>query len=131
MFDKELVLEILRQTEVAAETIMNRFEPIKSVSDFTDSPAGMEKMDSICMLLIVIGEALKNLDKKTDGVLLVKYPEIDWKKAKGMRDILTHHYSEVNADAVFNTCREKIAPLAAVVRKISQDIERDNKGRPD
>lgn len=122
MYDKELILEILRQIEEAAEKILQRFDTVKTVSDFTDSPAGMEKMDSICMLLIVIGEALKNLDKKTGEKLLAAYPEIDWKKAKGMRDILTHHYSELNAEAVFNTCKDKIKPLAAAIRKISKDV---------
>lgn len=122
MYDKELIMEILRQIEEAATTIMKRFEPVKTVADFTSSPAGVEKMDAICMLLIVIGEALKNLDKKTEGELLAKYPDIDWKKAKGMRDILTHHYSEVNAEAIFNTCRDKIAPLAVFIRKISDDV---------
>jgi uncharacterized protein with HEPN domain len=126
MFDKELILEILRQIEDAATTIMKRFEPVKTVADFTENPAGVEKMDSICMLLIVIGEALKNLDKKTGGELLARYPDIDWKKAKGMRDILTHHYSAVNAEAIFNTCSEKIAPLAAAIRKIKEDVEHDN-----
>ncbi|WP_291322507.1 hypothetical protein [Desulfonatronospira sp.] len=43
-------------------TIMQRFEPVQSVSDFTDSPGGMEKLDSICMQLITIGENIKNLD---------------------------------------------------------------------
>ena len=43
------------------------------------------------MMLIVIGESLKNLDKITDRKLLPQYSEVDWKKAKGMRDILTHH----------------------------------------
>lgn len=118
MFDRELVLEILRQIEDAALTVMSRFEPVKTVADFTDSPASVEKMDSICMLLIVIGEALKNLERKTDGKLLERYPDIDWKKAKGMRDILTHHYSEVNAEAIFNTCRDKIPKLALVLKKL-------------
>ncbi|MBM4309612.1 MAG: DUF86 domain-containing protein [Deltaproteobacteria bacterium] len=125
MFDRELVLEILRQIEEAATTILNRFEPVATVADFTNSPAGVEKMDSICMLLIVVGEALKNLDRKTDGTLLENYPDIDWKKAKGMRDILTHHYSEVNAEAVFNTCNDKIGPLALTIRKIISDLSRD------
>jgi len=51
MFDRELVLEILRQIEEAATTILNRFKPVATVADFTNSPAGVEKMDSICMLL--------------------------------------------------------------------------------
>jgi hypothetical protein len=37
----------------------------------------MEKFDSICMLLITIGESLKNLDKITNGKLLSEYPEIE------------------------------------------------------
>lgn len=106
MSDKELALEVLRQIEEAADKIVARFQPINELSDFTDSPAGVEKLDAICMMLIVIGESLKNLDKITDGKLLPLYPEVDWKKAKGMRDILTHHYADINAEAVFNTCKE-------------------------
>jgi uncharacterized protein with HEPN domain len=97
MHDTELVLEVLHQIEEAAAKIVSRFQAIRQVSDFTDSSAGVEKMDAICMMLIVIGESLKNLDKITAGKLLQTYPNIDWKKAKGMRDILTHHYTDVNA----------------------------------
>jgi uncharacterized protein with HEPN domain len=99
MPDKELTLEILRQIEEAATKIIARFEAIHQVSDFTDSDAGVDKMDAICMMLIVIGESLKNLDKITDGTLLPQYPDVDWKKAKGMRDILTHHYADINAES--------------------------------
>ena len=67
MHDGELRLEVLRQIE---EKIMVRFESIRQVSDFTDSSGGMDKMDAICMMLIVIGESLKNLDKITKGKLL-------------------------------------------------------------
>lgn len=77
MFDRELALEILRQIEEAADKILARFQPIKQVADFTKTPPGSEKMDSICMLLIVIGESLKNLDKITTGTLLIRYPEVE------------------------------------------------------
>ena len=96
MYDRELVLEILGQIYQATQTILKRFEPVKTLIDFTDSPAGMEKLDSICMLLIAIGEALKNLDKTTNKSLLPQYPKVDWKKAKGMRDIISHHYFETD-----------------------------------
>lgn len=62
----------------------------------------MEKLDSICMLLIAIGESLKNLDKITDQSLLPLYPQIDWKRAKGMRDVISHHYFQVDAEIIFN-----------------------------
>lgn len=122
MRDRELVLEVLGQIEDAAKKILSRFQPIQEVNDFTDSPSGMEKMDAICMLLIVIGESLKNLDKITERALLTQYPEVDWKKAKGMRDILTHHYADINAEAVFNTCKEKIPHLRKTIRTILDDI---------
>jgi uncharacterized protein with HEPN domain len=123
MYDKALAVEVLRQINEAAEKILARCVAIKKIADFTDTPAGMEKMDGVCMLLIVIGESLKNLDKITAGTLLPRYPVVDWKKAKGMRDILTHHYADISAEAVFNTCKEKIAPLAEVIKKIISDLE--------
>jgi uncharacterized protein with HEPN domain len=70
MHNRELVLEILSQIYDSAQKVIKRFEPIKSTNEFTDSESGMEQLDAICMQLIVIGEALKNLDKITDDSLL-------------------------------------------------------------
>ena len=123
MHDRELCLEVLRQIEGAAIKICSRFQVIHQASDFTDSPAGVEKLDSICMMLIVIGESLKNLEKITGGKLLSQYPEVDWKKAMGMRDIITHHYADLHAETVFFTCKRKIPPLLETVRKITQDLQ--------
>lgn len=80
-------------------------------------------MDGICMMLIVIGESLKKLDKITDGKLLIRYPVVDWKKAKGMRDIITHHYADINPDAVFFTCRDKIPILSDTIKKILVELD--------
>lgn len=90
MFDKELVLDILNQILNATQKVITRFTPIETAEDFTNSPEGMEKLDSICMQLMAIGESLKNFDKITNKTLLTRYPEIDWKGAKGLRDIITH-----------------------------------------
>ena len=122
MYDRELVLEILGQMYQAAQTILKSIEPIKSVSDFTDSPAGTEKLDSICMLLIAIGEALKNLDKITNKSLLPRYSQIDWKKAKGMRDIISHHYFETDAEVIYNVCKDHIPKLAQTSKKMIKEL---------
>jgi len=118
MSDKELIREVLLQIEKASDRILYRFHDIQNPSDFCDSEEGTTKMDGICMMLIVIGESLKKLDKITDSKLLIKYPEIDWKKAKGMRDIITHHYADINPDAVFFTCKNKIPMLGDTIKKI-------------
>ena len=122
MYDKELAVEILSQIYQATQTILQRFEPVKSVNDFTDSPAGTEKLDSICMLLIAIGEALKNLDKVTGSTLLPRYPQVDWKKAKGMRDIISHHYFETDTELIYDVCINHIDELAQAINKMIKEI---------
>jgi uncharacterized protein with HEPN domain len=122
MYDKELALEILTQIYQVTQTILQRFEPIKSANDFTDSPAGMEKFDSICMLLIAIGESLKNLDKVTRKILLPKYPQIDWKRAKGIRDIISHHYFETDAEVIYEVCKNNIDELAQTIKMMIKDL---------
>ena len=123
MHNRELALEILEQIYGSTRIILKRFEPIKSANDFSDSDSGMEKLDAICMQLIAIGEALKNLDKITNHSLLPKYPEIDWKKVKGMRDIISHHYFDIDAEAIFKVCADHIEQLAEAIKKIMTEVQ--------
>ena len=122
MYDRELAIEILRQIYQAAQTILERFQPVKTVSDLTDSPAGMEKLDSLCMLLIAIGEALKNLDKTTNKSFLRRFPQVDWKRAKGMRDIISHHYFETDAEVIYDVCKNHIPELAETINKMIREL---------
>ncbi|MCK5494214.1 MAG: DUF86 domain-containing protein [Candidatus Omnitrophica bacterium] len=123
MYDKELAKEILQQIYHAIEVILERFKSIKIVNDFTDIPGGMEKLDSICMQLIVIGENLKNFDKVTGNSVLCQYPQIEWKKVKGLRDIITHHYIDINAEAIYDICKNKLSSLKNIIKIILKDIK--------
>ena len=46
----------------------------------------------------------------------------DWKKAKGLRDIISHQYFDVNAEAIFDVCKTKIQPLTNTVTKIIKGL---------
>jgi uncharacterized protein with HEPN domain len=122
MYDRELLLEILNQTLAAVQKVIKRFESVDSVDYFTNTPVGMEKLDAICMLIIAVGESLKNVDKITDKKLLVQYPEVDWKGAKGMRDIISHQYFDIDAEEIFWVCDKSMQPLAEALEKIISDI---------
>ncbi len=122
MYDNLILLEVLRQTFEAIQKVINRFEPVTSVDYFTNSPEGMEKLDAICMVIIAIGESLKNIDKITEKKLLPQYPEIDWKGAKGMRDIISHHYFDIDAEEIFWVCEYKMKPLAETIEKIIVEL---------
>jgi len=117
-----LVQEILSQIDTAISTIKLRFEPVDSIDYFLDTPAGQEKLDSLCMLFIAIGESLKKVDKLTEKALLSQYDEIDWKSIKGMRDVLSHHYFDMNAEAIYNVCNDELNDLHRVVREILDSL---------
>ncbi len=123
MFDKELVLDILNQILNATQKVITRFTPIETAEDFTNSPEGMEKLDSICMQLMAIGESLKNFDKITNKTLLKRYPEIDLKGAKGLRDIITHQYFDIDAEEIFLVCKNHIPPLSETIKRIIIDLK--------
>lgn len=123
MRDAEMVREILSQTLTAARRIELRSASIGTPAQFVDTDEGMQRLDSICMLLIAIGESLKRLDRITAGTLLQAYPDYDWKGAKGARDVISHHYFDVNAEAVFQICRREIPRLIIVLEKIIKDVE--------
>lgn len=122
MFNKKLTLEILQQIDQSLSIVLNRFSVIKSVNDFLESDSGLEKLDSICMKLIAVGESFKNIDKHTDNQLMQNYPDIDWKGVKGIRDIISHHYFDVDAEEIFEICKSQIQPLHATLQKMIIDV---------
>ena len=122
MYDKSLIRELLGQVLDATNIVLIRFEIVDSSDFFLDSPEGLEKLDSICMKLIAIGESLKNIDKITNNELLKRYPQVDWKGAKGIRDIISHHYFDLDAQEIYYVCDEKLPTLKSTVEKIIQDL---------
>ena len=122
MFDRALALAVVGQIDEALETIKSRSAGIRDAAELTDTPAGKERLDGLCMLFMAVGEALKNLDKITGGSLLSRYPEIDWKGAIGFRDIIAHHYFDIDAEQVFWICSHVVAPLSATVKRIARDL---------
>lgn len=75
------------------------------------------------MKLIAIGESIKNLDKSTNRQLLPSYSEIPWKRVMGVRDIIVHHYFDVDADEIFNICKNDIPILHKVIKRIIDNIK--------
>ena len=122
MYDVTLAKEILKQILLSSQIIASRFAPITSPDDFINSDEGREKLDAICMQLIAVGENIKNLDKVTDGKLLPKYEGIDWKRIMGMRDVISHHYFDIDAEIVHATCETYIAELTKTVQSILKDL---------
>lgn len=76
MSDDGLLLDRLTQILEALERIPRRFENITSPQDFYSTESGLEHLDSICMVLLAVGESFKQINQKTEGNLLAAYPQI-------------------------------------------------------
>ncbi len=122
MYDKEIVLNLLENMIGATEKILYRNRDIKSIDDYLKDDNSLMLLDSLCMQLIAIGEAVKKIDKETDKKLLKLYSEIPWREVAGMRDILSHHYFDLNAEVVFEVTTEHISSLQKVLKQIVKDI---------
>ena len=120
-----IILHTLDKIELAINRLQERTTVIKSVDDFLLSPGGMEKLDAACMVLIAIGESIKNLDKITDGQLLPTYPSIPWKRVMGMRDVIAHHYFDVDAEVVYSVIAKEIEPLKAAIETFKKQLFED------
>ncbi|WP_455585324.1 HepT-like ribonuclease domain-containing protein [Bacteroides sp.] len=116
------VAHLLERIAQSLEIVLERCENIHAVNDFLDSPDGMSLLDGVCMKLIAVGESIKNLDKLTNAQLFPRYPHIPWREIMGMRDIIVHHYFEIDAEVILVTIREGVPPLLAAIKDMRQEF---------
>ena len=122
MHKRDMVEAMLGKIEQAIERILDNSRPIDSYHYYLVSPGGMERLESTCMLLMAIGEGLKGIDKLTEKLLFDKYPEVDWKGAMGMRDIIAHHYFDLDAAVVYDVVKNYLPFMLATIKKIRKEL---------
>ena len=122
MHKVEYILAALAKIEQTVVRVIVNSEQITSYNYYYMSPAGMERLESTCMLLIAIGESIKGIDKITNKELLPQYPEVDWKGAMGIRDIIAHHYFELDAEVVFDVVKNEFPNLLQTIRRMMNDL---------
>ena len=122
MYDTSLIIEMLRQIERALTIVENEMENIHSLDDFLTTPTGVLILDGICMNLLAVGETVKNIDKHTHKTLLINYPSIHWQDIMRLRDVIAHHYFEVDAEKVFVILRHDVPPLLSVIKQMKEDL---------
>lgn len=119
-----MILHILELIKTSLLEVEKRSEKISEPNDFLTSETGVILMDSICMKLSAVGESIKNLDKITNHELLPKYSEVPWKNVMGVRDFIVHHYFEVDADVIFEICKNDVPVLISVINRMIGDLRK-------
>jgi len=67
--------------------------------------------DAVIRNIEVIGEAAKNLPDD----IIAKAPEVEWRKIRGMRDVLAHGYFDLDTKVVWSTATTKLDELERAV----------------
>ena len=122
MHDEELLYYSLKRIASTIERIINNSKTIDDSQYYVLSPAGMERLESTCMLLLAIGESIKGIDKMTQKQLLPNYPEVDWKGAMGIRDIIAHHYFDIDESIVFDVVKNKLPGMLETINKMIEEL---------
>ena len=124
-FDREVVIDMFRQIVETLERTLRLFSTVAQPDDFCNSDEGWDKLDAISMRLLAVGEMLKNIDRKTNKSLLVKYEGTDWTGFMGLRDVIAHEYYNINPVRVFEICSNEVEPLLKTVNQIINDLEKE------
>ncbi|MEP6694517.1 MAG: HepT-like ribonuclease domain-containing protein [Chloroflexota bacterium] len=69
------------------------------------------KRDAILYNLLILGEAVKNLDEGTTA----QRPEIPWKQIAGLRDLLAHEYYRIDIGMIEDIIERDLTALDAAV----------------
>ncbi|MDJ0844500.1 HepT-like ribonuclease domain-containing protein [Crocosphaera sp.] len=93
---------------------------IQKIQDYTaqmnydDLIEDNKTFDAVVHNLQIIGEATKQIPDE----IREKYPETEWRKIAGLRDIIAHAYFTVNHKIVWDIITTKIDPLYKTIEVI-------------
>lgn len=113
--DKANNLELLKFILESIAMIKKHFIGIASSDDFMHSEDGLTKLDAISMRLQSIGEALRNIDKRYREFLLEVADKTYWSNIIKTREIITHHYIDIDSETIYMICDEKLEDLESKV----------------
>jgi uncharacterized protein with HEPN domain/predicted nucleotidyltransferase len=106
-----------RNWKMRIEDILEAIEAIAQHTeglDFEGFVADRRAMAAVRYEFVVIGEAERHIPPEVEA----RYPSVLWAKMRGMRNVLVHDYPRVDPAVVWETARDDLAPLGAVLREI-------------
>ena len=73
--------------------------------------------DAVIRNLEIIGEAIKRVPEEIRSI----YPDVEWKKIAGLRDILAHEYFGVDVEIIWDIIQNKLPVLEEHIKRILEE----------
>jgi hypothetical protein len=113
--------DLLHQLATALQRIERKAQPLLENPALLDQEAGQDLLDVICMQFLAVGEAIKRLDRLTDGALTSQFPEVDWRGAMGFRDVIALQVFDLDAEQILVICEQSLPLLHRAVRQLQEN----------
>lgn len=106
------------------ERLLDILEAAERIASYTEEGRERFERDELVQVWVVhhleiLGEAARGISEE----LRARHPEVHWKAAVGMRDVLVHHYFGVDVDVVWATVTRDLPILVEHVRAILEDLQ--------
>lgn len=118
---RDEIIDVLDLMIESIHLVQERFSEIHVPDDFVLSPTGMTLLDAISMRLQVLGESVKRIGK-LDPSFFGQYGKIEWEKIARLRDLVSHHYEQVDHEIIFDICHTHIPVLSGELRNIRDSL---------
>jgi len=118
--NKLTTLELLEFVLESISLIRRRCKNIDVADDFLFSDENIDKFEATMMRLQATGEALKNIEKRDKNFLLQVASKEYWSEIIRMRDLISHHYLDIQADIIFSICKEELDELEQNILKLKE-----------
>ena len=115
--DKRTVAELLEYILQSIDLIQKRTDGITKSDDFLKDDRGLEKLDAVSMRLQSIGEAIKSIHKQNKAVLIAAADEEYWSGIVRLREIISHHYIDIDSEIIFDVCQNELDELKQVIKQ--------------
>jgi uncharacterized protein with HEPN domain len=56
-------------------------------------------------------------------IRFANYSQIDWKGVMGFRDVIAHHYFDIDSEQVYWLCHHNLGPLSMTIKQIIRDMK--------
>lgn len=93
-----------------------RYVGDKTINEFLDDEL---IVDGVIRNLEIIGEAAKRIPVWMEE----KYPDIEWRKIAGLRDILVHDYAGIDNEILWEIIEEKVPGLRKEISRVIDESE--------